>query len=71
MTLIILTGVNIYITLDNAEWITKLLNLEPDTTLDFRLSLLLIAFVNGVATFVFEKIGIWHFALWFRNRKER
>ena len=71
LTLIVLLGINIFMTLDNADWLLDLMNLEKDTTLDFRLSILLIAFVNGVATFIFEKIGIWHFALWFRDRKEK
>ena len=70
ITILILLVLNILITITSPQWLLDVLTLEK-TTLDFQLSILLIAFVNGVVTFLFEKIAIWYLAIWWRNRKER
>jgi hypothetical protein len=66
-----LVTLNILVTLVDAGWLLDLLSLMHGTTLEFRLSILLIAFVNGVITFLYEKIAVWYFAIWYRNRKEK
>ena len=39
--------------------------------MEFRLSILVIAFVNSLCTYLYEKIVIWYISLYWRNKKEK
>lgn len=71
MSLIVLTIFNIYITIADDEWIYDAFSILTNLSLEFRLSVLCIAFVNGTVTFFFEKIGIWYISIWWKNRKDK
>ena len=47
------------------------MSLVQDTTLWFRVTILITAVVNGIVTLAFEKIGMWYFTVWWRTRKEK
>jgi len=71
LSLLILGVFSIYITLANNEWIESVFEIKESITMEFRLTLLLIAFINGILTYFYEKIVIWYVSLWWKNRKER
>ncbi len=70
-SLVILAVFNIYITLVDQKWIYNIFVIKENITMEFRLSLLVVAFVNALCTYFYEKIAIWYISIWWRNRKER
>lgn len=70
-SLVVLSVFNLYITIASDSWIFSAFSVETDLNIEFRLSLICIAFVNGVLTFFFEKIAVWYISIWWKNKKER
>jgi hypothetical protein len=68
---VLLTVFNVYITISSEDWIWSAFDIEQALSIEFRLSVLCIAFVNGVITFFYEKIFIWYLSIWWKNKKER
>lgn len=71
VSLVILSVFNIYITLANDGWIFSAFDVIEDINMPFRLSLICIAFVNGVITFFYEKMAVWYISIWWKNKKEK
>ena len=38
---------------------------------EFRNEIVIYVIVNGILTYLFEKIGIWYVALWWKARNDR
>lgn len=70
-SLAILSVFSIYITLASDKWIEKIFEIKMEITMEFRLSLLVVAFINGLFTYFYEKIFIWYISLWWKNKKEK
>ncbi len=45
--------------------------IKTEISTEFRLCILVVAFINGLLTYFYEKIGIWYFSLWWKSRKDR
>jgi hypothetical protein len=71
MSLLILGVFNIYITLAGDTWIHDFFDIELGISFEFRLCILVVAFINGLGTYFYEKIAIWYISLWWKNRKEK
>ena len=71
ISLLILFVFSLYITLASDKWIETIFELKENINMEFRLSLLCIAFVNGLCTYFYEKIAIWYISLWWKNKKEK
>ena len=62
---------NLYITLVDQEWIYNVLVIKEDVSMEFRLSMLVIAFINCICTYLYEKVAVWYISVYWRNRKEK
>lgn len=71
LSLLILFVFSIYITIADDNWIHSMFDIMNGINYEFRLSVLIIAFINGVLTYFYEKIIIWYLSLWWKNRKEK
>lgn len=60
-----------YITLASDTWIEDIFELKEDISMEFRLSLIVVAFINSLCTYFYEKIAIWYISLWWKNKKEK
>ena len=70
LSLVLLLAFSMYITLATEGWVEEAFEIMP-VSMEFRLCLLVVAFINGVFTYFFEKIAIWYISLWWKNRKDR
>jgi len=62
---------NTYQVASNDSFITGLLDLMPNVSMEFRLWTLLIIAGNTFLTYLYEKVIVWHVSIWARNRIER
>lgn len=37
----------------------------------FRYEIIILAVINGLVTYFYEKIAIWYIALWWKNKQDR
>lgn len=61
---------SLYITLASDGWIETIFELKEDITMEFRLSLLVICFINSICTYLYEKIAIWYISLRWKSKKD-
>jgi hypothetical protein len=71
LSLIILFAINTYISLSDDTFITTLLKLETDITMEFRLVVLITVVVNSIITYGYERIVVWYVSIWWKNRTDR
>jgi hypothetical protein len=67
----VLFAINTYINISDDSFITDLLVLETDITMEFRLSALIIVVVNSIITYGYERIIVWYVSIWWKNRTDR
>ena len=70
-SLVVLMLFNLYITLVDQQWINNVFFIMEDVSMEFRLSILVIAFINSICTYLYEKIVIWYVSIYWRNRKDK
>jgi magnesium-transporting ATPase (P-type) len=71
IALLVLTIFTVIIALADFPWMLEVFQIMPNISLEFKVILVIIAIGNSLATFLFEKIVIWHVSLWWKNKKDK
>lgn len=71
LSLVILLAFNTYINLSDDEFITTLLMVERDVSMEFRLATLIVVVINTILTYGFERIIVWYVSIWYKNHNDR
>ena len=72
VSIMIMIAFSSFILMSDELWLTDFFDLrEEGMPMQFRLWLAVLVFANFVVTYVFEKLGIWYLALWWKRRSDR
>lgn len=71
VSLLVLFGLNTYQVVSDDSFITHLLDLKDDVSMNFRLWSLVIIAGNTILTYLYERVVVWYVSIWARNRVER
>lgn len=71
VSLMVLLAFSIILVLSHWGWIYSVFGIMDDITLEFKVILLIVAVANSLATFLYEKIVVWHISLWWKNKKDK
>jgi uncharacterized protein (UPF0333 family) len=56
--------------LSDDSFITNLMVIETDITMEFRLTILIVVVVNSIITYGYERIIVWYVSIWWKNRTD-
>jgi hypothetical protein len=68
IALLVLTIFTVLLALSDFSWMLSVFAIMPDISLEFKVILVIVAIGNSLATFLFEKIVIWHVSIWWKNK---
>ncbi len=71
LSLVILFSLNLYCIISSDPFITSLLDLEEDVSLNFRIQALLVVVLNSLLTYAYERIVVWYVSMWELKRADR
>ena len=71
LSLLLLLGFSTYLVMAPGGYFEEAFEIKSEISTEFRLCIIVIAFINGIITYFYEKIGIWYFSLWYKSRKDR